>query len=238
MARLGYSRVSRPSQDLRLQLDALARADCDEVFSEKESGAKEDRPELARLLATAKAGDTIVVWRLDRLARSTKQLLELSESFQREGINLVSLTEMIDTSTATGKLWFTMTAAMAQFERDLTRERTMAGLEAARERGHVGGRPAKAEAVATARKLIAAGEGVKEACRHAGISTSTYYRHGGPNPDESAPSTTERVAEARKLHAQGITVVEACRQAGISHSAYYKQTPSKGKRDDGKGKTT
>src|SRR5688500_3459358 len=139
--KIGYARVSTQEQDLALQLDALTKEGCEKIFQEKASGAQRDRPELKEALAYMRKGDTLVVWKLDRLARSMKQLIETIESFQERGIGLKSLQDPIDTSSPSGKLVFHIFAALAEFERGVIRERTTAGLRAARERGLVGGRP-------------------------------------------------------------------------------------------------
>lgn len=183
--RYGYARVSRPEQRLDLQVDALEEAGCDAVFSEKASGARGDRPELDALLGRIGPGDTLVVWKLDRLARSTRQLLSLSDRFEREGIDLVSLHERIDTSTPMGRMWFTMTAAMAELERDMIVERTRAGLEAARAKGVRLGPPRRCgKQVETARALVADGHTVKDACERCGISRQTYYRWAREEQDD------------------------------------------------------
>ena len=139
---LGYARVSTDQQDHALQLDALAKAGCDRVFTETASGIKTDRIELARLLEVSRAGDTLVVWRLDRLGRSLKHLIDLSEQLQQRGIGLRSLTEAIDTTTPTGRFLFSLLGALACMEREVLVERTRAGLAAAAARGRKGGRPA------------------------------------------------------------------------------------------------
>src|SRR3546814_633381 len=128
LMRVGYARVSTSDQNPELQLDALRRAGCERVFTEKASGARDDRPELARILEDVlRAGDTLVVWKLDRLARSLKKLIATAEDLEREKIGLVSLTESIDTTTPGGMLTFHVFGAIAQFERALIRERTTAG---------------------------------------------------------------------------------------------------------------
>lgn len=162
-----------------MQLDALSEAGCDEVFQERASGTRDDRPVLGDLLSRLAPGDAVVVWRLDRLARSTRHLIELSDRFSRDGVDLVSLRESIDTSTASGRMYFGVMAVLAQFEADMTRERTRAGVRAARARGARVGRPAKDDAFTTATMLVSSGATVSEACRRAGISRSTYYTHGG-----------------------------------------------------------
>ena len=137
----GYARVSTAEQNLDRQLDMLRERGAETIFTEKISGMKRSRPELDRLLAALKEGDTVVVESLSRLGRSTKNLIELVEMFQNRGVHLVSLKESIDTSTASGKLLFSIFSALAQFERDTLVERTQEGLQAARARGRIGGRP-------------------------------------------------------------------------------------------------
>ena len=139
--RLGYARVSTLQQDEALQHDALRQAGCDRVFVDKASGKLESRPALDDLLDRARTGDTVVVWRLDRLGRSLRHLLEVVSELERREVAFQSVTEAIDTSTPGGKLVFHLFGALAEFERELIRERTMAGLAAARARGRVGGRP-------------------------------------------------------------------------------------------------
>jgi DNA invertase Pin-like site-specific DNA recombinase len=141
LANIGYARVSKRLQNLDLQLDALERAGCESIYQEKMSGARDDRPQLAEALRTARAGDCIVVWRLDRLARSLQHLVQIVDDLQQRDIRFKSLTESIDTSGATGRLVFHVLAALAEFERELMIERVTAGLEAARARGYVGGPP-------------------------------------------------------------------------------------------------
>ena len=125
---VGYARVSTQEQDLALQLDALRAAGCDKVYEEKASGAQRERPELKAALGYMRQGDTLVVWKLDRLARSLKQLIETVEAMGEQGIGLRSLTEAIDTTTSGGKLVFHLFGALAEFERGVIRERTQAGL--------------------------------------------------------------------------------------------------------------
>src|SRR3954447_14295443 len=136
---VGYCRVSTQEQDLALQLDALQSAGCRKVFKAKASGAQRERPALQTALGYMREGDTLVVWKLDRLARSLKQLIETVEMFGVRGLGLRSLTKAIDTTTAGGKLVFHLFAALAEFERGVIRERTLAGLQAARARGRPGG---------------------------------------------------------------------------------------------------
>ncbi len=141
--RIGYARVSTQDQRPELQLDALAGAGCEQVFQERQSGKDRDRPELETCLKVLRKGDTLVVWRLDRLGRSLKDLVEIVHALEDRGVGFQSLTESIDTTNAGGKLVFHVFAALAEFERNLIRERTVAGLAAARARGRRGGRKAK-----------------------------------------------------------------------------------------------
>ena len=177
---VGYARVSTQEQDLALQLDALQTAGCTKVFEEKASGAQRDRPELRAALAYMRTGDTLVVWKLDRLARSLEQLVETVEDLGARGVGLRSLTEAIDTATAGGRLVFHVFAALAEFERGVVRERTLAGLRAARARGRLGGRPPAlgAKDLAAARALLKdPGITVLEVAKRLGVAASTLYRH-------------------------------------------------------------
>jgi DNA invertase Pin-like site-specific DNA recombinase len=175
---IGYARVSTKDQDTALQEEALRKEGIERVFIETASGAKEDRPELARMLDLAREGDTITVWRLDRLARSIRHLIGIAADLQKRGIHLRSLSDNIDTSTASGELHFHMLAALAQFERKLIQERVTAGLASARAKGRVGGRPAiDASKLAHAETLIRGGESISKAARLAGIGLATLKRH-------------------------------------------------------------
>ena len=177
---VGYARVSTQEQDLALQLDALHSAGCSKVFEENASGAQRERPALQAALEFMREGDTLVVWKLDRLARSLKQLIETVEAFGTRGIGLRSLTEAIDTGSAGGRLVFHLFAALAEFERGVIRERTLAGLQAARARGRTGGRPPAlaAKDLAVARALLQDPEiTVREVAKHLGVAASTLYRH-------------------------------------------------------------
>lgn len=140
---IGYARVSTTDQNPELQIDALKAAGCTRIFTDTASGGDRDRPELAKALAFVRKGETLVCWKLDRVARSLQHLLEITADLERRGIGLRILTGQIDTTTAAGKLMFAMVGAFAQFEKDLIRERTLAGLAAARARGRIGGRPRK-----------------------------------------------------------------------------------------------
>ena len=177
---LGYARVSTQDQDASLQLDALKAAGCVKIFADKASGSLDRRPQLERLLDHLRPGDTIVVWRLDRLGRSLKHLIQLIEDLAEKGVGFRSLTEGMDTTTAGGKLIFSIFGALAEFERSLIRERTVAGLAAARARGRVGGRPPvmTPEKVRVARQLYDAQElTVEEIAKTIGVSRKTIYRH-------------------------------------------------------------
>jgi DNA invertase Pin-like site-specific DNA recombinase len=177
---IGYARVSTDDQDTRLQTDALEKAGCKRIFREKASGAKADRPELVRLVDTLRKGDVLVVWKLDRLGRSLAHLIELVSELEKSGVGFRSLTDNIDTTTASGRMFFHMMGALAQFERDLIRERTMAGLVAARAQGRFGGRPKslKPSDFETARAAIAAGEDMQVVARRVGVARSTLYAAG------------------------------------------------------------
>lgn len=177
---IGYARTSTNDQNTDLQLDALKDADCEKVFEEKASGAQRDRPQLKKALEYARDGDTIIVWKLDRLARSLKQLIETVEDLESRNIGFQSLSENIDTTTNGGKLIFHIFASLAEFERGIIRERTKAGLEAARARGRVGGRPPalKQNDIAVAKALLAEPDiTVKEIAKRLGVSVSTLYKH-------------------------------------------------------------
>ena len=181
--KIGYARVSTQDQDLALQLDALQAAGCGKIYKEKITGATRERPELKKLLDQLREGDIVVIWKLDRLARSLKDLVNLVNEIQEKGGALHSLNDQIDTTTPHGKFTFHVFAALAEFERDIIRERTKAGLTAARARGRVGGRPKglskKAQHTAIiAEKLYQERElTVKEICEQLSISRGTLYNY-------------------------------------------------------------
>ena len=180
---IGYARVSTTDQKAELQIDALTAAGCGRVFTDKASGSLANRPQLDRMLDHLRSGDVVVVWRLDRLGRSLKNLIALVEELKEKGVGLRSLSESIDTTTANGRLFFSVMGALGEFERDLIRERTMAGLAAARARGRVGGRPAKMtpNKIKVARKMYDSKEYTVEAIAEAvGVSRKTVYRHLAP----------------------------------------------------------
>jgi DNA invertase Pin-like site-specific DNA recombinase len=177
---LGYARVSTLDQNPDLQVKALKGAGCKRLFVEKASGAQRDRPELMAAIAYAREGDTVVVWKLDRMARSLKQLIETVESLESRGIGFKSLTESIDTTTSGGRLVFHIFAALAEFERSIIRERTLAGLAAAKERGARPGRKPSLDAndIEAAKALLAKGElTVAEVAGRLGVAPSTLYKH-------------------------------------------------------------
>ncbi|MFC6199392.1 recombinase family protein [Ponticaulis profundi] len=178
--KIGYGRVSTRDQDTKLQEEALEAAGCERIFVETASGAQFDRPRLKELLTFARPGDTIVVYKLDRMARSLRQLLATMDDLKDRGIQFQSLSETIDTSSSMGQLIFQIVGAFGEFERQLIRERTIAGLEHARSKGRVGGRPAamKPHQIDVARALLAQGNlNVSEIADELGVSVSTIYRY-------------------------------------------------------------
>ncbi|MET3952620.1 recombinase family protein [Arthrobacter sp. NPDC058288] len=176
--RIGYARVSTRDQNLDLQLAALNSAGCDRIFEDTMSGTKAGRPGLAKALEALREGDTLIVWKLDRLGRSVKDLLDFAGGLNERGIGFVSLTDSIDTTTASGRFFFNVMASLAQMERELMVERTQAGLQAAREQGRVGGRKrVMTEAkIRSARKLLSQGTPPKEVAASLGVSVPTLYR--------------------------------------------------------------
>jgi DNA invertase Pin-like site-specific DNA recombinase len=177
---IGYARVSTSDQNVGLQLDALTKAGCRRVFEETVSGAAKTRPKLRETLDFMQVGDTLVVWRLDRLARSVQQLIEIVDELHKKGCGFKSLTEQIDTTTAGGRLVFHIFGALAEFERGIIRERTLAGLEAARARGRKGGRPRLMtdENIVVAKALLRDGTlTVKDVAKRVGVSPGTLYAY-------------------------------------------------------------
>lgn len=176
--RIGYARVSTRDQNLGLQVDALRKAGCDKIYEDTISGTKSQRPGLDQALDNLRGGDTLVVWKLDRLGRSVKDLLDFAGGLSSRGVGFVSLTDAIDTTTASGRFFFNVMASLAQMERELMVERTQAGLLAAREQGRVGGRKrimtdAK---IRSARKLLKQGTPPREVADTLGVSVPTLYR--------------------------------------------------------------
>ncbi len=178
--RIGYARVSTPDQSLDLQTDALAAAGCDRVFTDIASGKSAARPGLDRAREQLRAGDVFVVWRLDRLGRSLGHLIESLTALEAAGVGFLSLAEAIDTTTAGGRLVFHVMGALAEFERNLVRDRTQAGLAAARARGRKGGRP---KALAAPQRDLAVGlyrgkkHTIDEICTAVGVSRPTLYAY-------------------------------------------------------------
>lgn len=180
--RIGYARVSTRDQNLELQIEALQKSGCEKIFQEKKSAVKE-RPELERMIGHLRSGDVVVVWKLDRLGRSLKHLVDLITDFKEKEIQFISLNDNIDTTTIQGRLTFNIFASFAEFERELIRERTIAGLNAAREKGRVGGRKKgiSKEAQKTAYAALYLSDNnelsVSDIIKQLGISKATYYRY-------------------------------------------------------------
>jgi DNA invertase Pin-like site-specific DNA recombinase len=175
---IGYARVSTQDQNLDLQKDALEKAGCEKIYVEQISGGSSARPELDKTMETLREGDTLIVWRLDRLGRSLKHLIELVNELEQRKIGLRSLTESMDTTTSGGKLIFHIFGALSEFERNLIRDRTQAGLAAARARGRKGGRPLALDKKKREVTVILYNERehtVKEICQIMGISKPTLY---------------------------------------------------------------
>jgi len=177
---IGYARCSTAEQKLDLQIDALEKVGCEKIFFDFASGANTERPGMAEALNFARKQDVIVVWKLDRLGRSLKHLIETVGDLEKRGVGFKSLQEQIDTTTSSGRLFFHIFASIAEFERDLIRERVQAGLTAARQRGRLGGRPS----IMDAKKLKMAetlyrdkNNTPADICKTLGISKATLYRH-------------------------------------------------------------
>jgi DNA invertase Pin-like site-specific DNA recombinase len=179
MTTIGYARTSTDRQHLDLQLDALRAAGCETIYTEQMSGASKDRPELTKCLAALAEGDTLCVWRLDRLGRSTSHLLSTVEELGQRGVGFRSISDNVDTTSAQGRLVFHILSAMAEFERELIKERINAGVEAARVRGKQFGRPTALsdEKVEAIRQMRSAGRNMSEIARITGVSRATLYRH-------------------------------------------------------------
>ena len=175
---IGYARVSTDEQNLDLQTDTLTKVGCERLFSDQVSGAAAVKTGLDEALAYLREGDTLVVWKLDRLGRTVKGLVELVDLLKGRGIQFRSLTDGIDTSTPAGRFFFHMMAALAEMERDLIRERTTAGLAAARARGRKGGRKSKLDEAKldAARKLLTAGTPAVDVAKTLGVGRATLYR--------------------------------------------------------------
>jgi DNA invertase Pin-like site-specific DNA recombinase len=175
---IGYARVSTDDQDLQLQLDALKKAKCQRLFTDKMAGTTQERPGLNDALSHLRSGDTLMVWKLDRLGRTVKGLVDLVTTLENQGVNFRSLTDGIDTTTSAGRFFFHIMASLSQMERELTLERTKAGLDAARRLGRVGGRRRimTDSKIKSARKLLASGHSPRDVARDLGISIATLYR--------------------------------------------------------------
>lgn len=198
--KIGYARVSTRDQNLALQLDALAQAGCEEIYQEKASGTSAAWPELDRLLARIRPGDTVYIYKLDRLGRSLKHLLDMVAEFEFRGVGLVSLTDAIDTSSAQGRLIFNLFASLAEFERELIRERTHAGLAAARARGRIGGRR----------------PGLSEAAQRTAIVAETLYKEQQLGVNEIA----------QRLQNSKVTLYKYLRHRGVQIQNYRKGVDS------------
>ena len=185
--KIGYARISTKDQNLEMQLDALQKQGCEQIFKEMASGAKTDRPELEKLLSQLRKGDTVVVYKLDRLGRSLKHLLEVVALLKEKQVGLYSISDSIDTATAQGRLFFNISASFAEFERELIKERTYAGLAAARARGRKGGRRRGMTPEAENKAILAASYysetdenkklGVNEIAKKIGVSKMTLYKY-------------------------------------------------------------
>ena len=175
---IGYARVSTEDQNLELQLGALKKAGCSKVFTDKTSGANADRPGWKEALSHLRETDTLVVWKLDRLGRSVKGLVDLVTNLENQQVHFKSLTDSIDTKTPAGRFFFHIMASLAQMERELIAERTRAGLDAAKQQGRIGGRKRLMtdKKLSAARKLLASGTPPREVAQNLGISVPTLYR--------------------------------------------------------------
>src|SRR5699024_4560741 len=175
---IGYARVSTANQQIDMQLEALRKAGCEKIFTDIASGAREERKGLEEALAFMREKDCLVVWRLDRLGRSLNHLISLSEKLKKMGVDLKSIEDCIDTSTRTGRFNLTILAAFAEMEREIIRERTLAGIEEARRQGREPGAPPKLtkEKLDTAKILLDAGHGYTEVARRLGVHRTTLYR--------------------------------------------------------------
>jgi DNA invertase Pin-like site-specific DNA recombinase len=175
---IGYARVSTLDQNLDLQIDALTKAGCQRLFDDKMSGSRAERPGLAKALEMLREGDTLVVWKLDRLGRSVKHLVDMVGQLHQQGVHFKSLTDAIDTGTPSGRFFFHVMASLAEMERELTGERTRAGLEVARQLGRKGGRKRKMtdSKIESARKLLVSGVPPREVAKNLGVSVPTLYR--------------------------------------------------------------
>jgi DNA invertase Pin-like site-specific DNA recombinase len=178
--KIGYARISTVDQNLELQTDALEKIGCEKIFTDQASGTKDDRQGLIDAIEFCRTGDSLIVWKLDRLGRSLKHLIETINHLHEKKVGFVSLQENIDTTTSGGKLIFHVFGALAEFERELIRERTNAGLASARARGRLGGRPKAmtTKRIQMAKTMLADSHTtIKEVCKTLEVSKSTLYRH-------------------------------------------------------------
>jgi len=175
---IGYARVSTQDQNLELQFDALTKAGCKKIFDDKISGSRAERPGLTKALEMLREDDTLVVWKLDRLGRSVKNLVNLVGELHKQGVQFKSLTDAIDTGTTSGRFFFHVMASLAEMERELTVERTRAGLEVARQLGRKGGRKRQMtdSKIESAKKLLANGVPPRDVAKNLGVSVPTLYR--------------------------------------------------------------
>jgi DNA invertase Pin-like site-specific DNA recombinase len=175
---IGYARVSTQDQNLELQIEALTKAGCKKIFEDKVSGSRAERPGLAKARDVLREGDTLVVWKLDRLGRSVKHLVNLVVELEQQGVQFKSLTDVIDTGTPSGRFFFHVMASLAQMERELTIERTRAGLAVARQLGRKGGRKRQMteSKIRSAKKLLATGVPPRDVATNLGVSVPTLYR--------------------------------------------------------------
>lgn len=231
--KIGYARVSTRDQNADLQVDALKQAGCERIYQDIASGAKSARPELDKLLVHVRPGDTVVIWKLDRLGRSLKHLVELVGELAERKVGLQSLNDPIDTTHAQGRLVFNLFASLAEFERELIRERTQAGLSAARARGRIGGRPkglpAKAEATAMAAETLyregrLSVSAIREKLHISKSTLYSYLRHRGVDIGQYQKSTQPRgqqrnVASAAEPVAERVATV-TLRLAVVNNSKF------------------
>jgi DNA invertase Pin-like site-specific DNA recombinase len=182
--KIGNARMSTQDQKLELQTDELTRQGCGLIFKEKKTGKSKDRPELEKMLNQLRSGDTVVVWKLDRLGRSLRDLIDLVADFKSRGVEFISFQDGINTATPTGRFTFNIFASLAEFEREIIKERTKAGIDAAKARGRSGGRPggfssAAMEKAKSAKVLYDSGTKTGEIAKILGISRATCYRYIG-----------------------------------------------------------
>jgi DNA invertase Pin-like site-specific DNA recombinase/integrase len=236
----GYARISTTEQDETFQLDALHAAGCDRLMTDRASGATAERPALAEMLDRLRAGDTVMVWRLDRLGRSLRHLIDVVRGLEERGVTLVSLTEQIDTGSPGGRLVFHVFGAMAEFERDLIRERTHAGLAAARARGRIGGRPTvwTDAKLTSARAMHAAGQDVSTIASTLGVSRASVYRAlapSGPRTPRDRPHPPGLGHPRPGLVAQGLHGRPERRERGRARRAHRHRAPGRLRRGGPRG---